>query len=131
MYHRSPVPATRIPNSTPLRDITVTSDEPGTCAAASMHSLAAAIERLSAKWSLPARNRSTSTAPSRGAMAGASRRASSAEAATDRLWPSSPMASAWPISVVTSIGSDARTAASRTGPSTSDIQRSRSMTSGP
>ena len=64
-------------------------------------------------------------------MAGASRRASSAEAATDRLWPSSPMASAWPISVVTSIGSDARTAASRTGPSTSAIQRSRSMTSGP
>ena len=35
-----------------------------------MHSLAAAIERLSAKWSLPARNVSTSTAPSRGAIAG-------------------------------------------------------------
>jgi hypothetical protein len=120
-----------MPNSTPLRDIAVTSDEPGTWAAASMHSLAAAIERLSAKWSLPARNLSTSTAPSSGAIAGASLRASSAEAATDRLWPSSPMPRACPISVRTSIGSDARTAASRTGPSTSAIQRSRSITSGP
>ena len=59
VYHRSPVPATRIPNSTPLRDITVTSDEFGT-SAASRHSLAAAIERLSAKWR-PACSTSTTT----------------------------------------------------------------------
>ena len=93
--------------------------------------LAGGHREVEEKWSLPARNLSTSTAPSRGGdRQGASRRASSAEAATFRLWPSSPIASAWPISVVTSIGSDARMAASRTGPSTSVIQRSRSMTSG-
>ena len=63
-----------------------------------MHSLAAAIERLSAKWSLPARN----VQHLDGAVEGGDRRARAGGRAAPRrpptrLWPSSPMASAWPI----------------------------------
>ena len=130
--HSAPVAATRSPNSTPLRAMVVTRVEFSTPTAASIASLAPAIEMLRAKWSLPARKFrvvSIAFASACAAMKGASRRVSSDVDARLRLCPSSPIASAWLMSDVVSIGPDAWMAASTVGPSTSRIQARRSSTS--
>ena len=64
-------------------------------------------------------------------MPGSSSRNSISEPARLRLWPSSPICSIWAMIARMSIGPVERTAWLRIGPSTSVIQRSRSITSGP
>ncbi len=55
---------------------------------------------------------------------------SSADAARFRLWHSSPICTAWPISARKSTPPARRTASPSAGPTTSLNQRSRSITSG-
>jgi hypothetical protein len=124
-----------MPKFTPLRAIAVTSELPGTFAAASSIALQAAIDRLRKKWSLPAMNDSALAAVSRGtavsSSAGARRLNSSAVAAALRLWTSSPMFSACAISGISSMPPACARTARSAGASSRAIQRRRSMTSGP
>ena len=63
--------------------------------------------------------------------AGISSRSSISVPARLRLCPSSPICTIWPMIAVMSTGPAVRTAAASAGPRTADIQRSRSITSGP
>ncbi len=130
----SPVPASWMPKSVPLRAIAVTTVAPGIPAAAAVCSLAAGITRLRKKWSLPPMNRATrATSPDGKPLStrwGSRSRSSMRVPARLRLCPSSPMASICPTIALTSTGPCTRTAARSAGPSTAPIQRSRSITSG-
>ncbi len=124
-----------MPKSVPLRAIVVTTVEPGMPSAARVASLQAGIPRLRKKCSLAPEKR-TASATSAGEasaviMPGSSSRRSMSEPARLRLCPSSPIWSIWAMIARTSTGPVLRTAWRRIGPSTSPIQRSRSMTSGP
>ena len=124
-----------MPNSVPLRAIATTIVDPSMPRPASSASLQAGIARLRKKWSLPPMNASAA-ATSAGAvpdstMAGARSRSSISVPARLRLCASSPICSIWVRIPVMSTGPVARTAAASSGPSTADIQRSRSSTSGP
>ena len=135
MNQRSPVPETLIPKSVPLRHIAVTRVDPGMPAAASPTSFPAGITRLRKKWSLPATNLATSAMSAAGRSeaisAGRISRRNINVPARFRLCPSSPICTIWPMIAVMSTGPVARTAAASAGPSTSAIQRSRVITSGP
>ena len=122
-----------MPNSVPLRDITVTIVEPGTSRAASSASFAVGMPRLRKKCSLPPMNLSTAAMSDDGASTatidGDSSRSAMSEPARLRLCPSSPICSIWAsdrLDVERVVRSRPRTAAASTGPSTSRIQRSRS-----
>jgi hypothetical protein len=137
---RSPVPAVWMPKSVPLRAITVTIVEPGMSRAASSASFAVGMPRLRKKCSFPPMKRNTAEMSDDGAStstsAGDSSRRVSAEPARLRLCPSSPIWSICARMDFTSMGSapassGVRTAVASTGPSTFDIQCSRSITSGP
>ena len=128
------MPDSRIPKRTPLRAIAVTMLLPATPCAASSMLLHAAMDRLRKVWSLPATKRTTRATRSPGrpdsTSAGSSFLMSSPLAAALRLWTSSPMCSACAMSGLSSTGPAAFRAAANAGPSTSAIQRNRSITSG-
>ena len=132
--HASPVPATWMPKSVPLRAIAVTTVEPAIPDAAAAWSFAQGITRLRKKWSLPPMNRATRATSADGSpdstRSGSRSRSSMRVPARLRLCPSSPMVSICPTSALTSTGPCRRTAACKAGPSTAPIQRSRSITSG-
>lgn len=58
--HSSPVPASWMPKSVPLRAIVTTTEEPSMPLAAAIASLQAGMTRLRAKWSLAPTKRQTS-----------------------------------------------------------------------
>ena len=63
MNQRPGIPASWMPTSVPLREISDTTLEPAQSAVASDAHLAAAIVRFRKKWWLPARNRAASSPP--------------------------------------------------------------------
>ena len=104
-------------------------------AAASVASFAVGMPRLRKKCSLPPMNFSTVAISDEGASTETmddSSRSAISEPARLRLWASSPICSICAAIALTSSGSSRlRTAAGSTGPRTSRIQRSRSITSSP
>ena len=107
-----------------------TIEERSTPAAASATAFEAGIVRFRKKWSLPAMKRATAATSAAGSSssirAGISSRSSSEVPARLRLWPSSPIWSAWAIIARRSIGS--RRARPNTRASTSRIHARRSST---
>jgi hypothetical protein len=132
MNQRSGTPPTRSANSTPLRLIAVTTVEPGTPWAASAATLQAVSVRLRNEWLLPPMNSSTrrivSLLASVASRSGASRRWRRSVHAALRACTSSPICVPSATILKTSMPpSLSRSAAASVGPSTSRIQRSRSM----
>ncbi len=119
----------------PLRAIAVTTVDPGSPRAASHDSLHAGMVRLRKKWSLPLTKRTTAATSDAGSpdstRSGTTARRNSEVPARLRLCPSSPICSICAMIAVTSTPPARRTADCSAGPSTADIQRSRSRTSGP
>ncbi len=97
-----------MPQSVPLRAITVTTVQPGMFSAGSSIAFIAGIERFRKKWSLPSMKRSTAATVAESftasTSAGAIARMNNDVPALLRLWHSSPMCSAWLIMLRRSIG---------------------------
>ena len=138
MNHWSPVPETWMPKSVPLRAIATTSVDPGTSRAASVASLQAGMPRLRKKWSLPPTNRAASAT----SEVGRARVDEVGQQLAQEHQRPGAVAVVPLVAHLQHLGGDRldvdragfareRTAVCSSGPRTSDIQRSRSMTSGP
>ena len=121
-------PATCSPMSVPLRDMSVTSDDPAVPAAASDAHFAAAMTRFRKKWWLPASTAATSSPPS-AAKAGSSWRQSRFAVAWLRMCSSSPICSPWAARSRTSIGPVRSSRRASSGPARSRRKRARSTAS--
>ena len=121
-------PASWMPTSVPLRDISVTTLDPSVPLAASEAHFAAAIVRLRKKWWLPAMKRADASPPI-AANAGASSRISRFRVAWLRMCSSSPIASPSAASAKTSIGPPYSSSCASAGPSSSRKNRSRATAS--